>query len=164
VFKDAFAEFRTSIMPLFVLRLSSMESAQLLKAVQCLLFSYGPDRSIFVQSFLWTLFSHMSAVDDVVSGIAWSIFRQWVLTDPAPENCIFRVEQLKIAFFTLARSAEDDETLSEELAKLRDGIVDGCKSKGQARASRSSFLVKMGMAGVPGDLIIEQLNAMKRDG
>jgi hypothetical protein len=163
-FKDAFGDFRTAILPLFVLRLSSIQSVELLKAVQCLLFSYGPDRSIFVQSFLWTLFSHMSAIDNNVSGIAWSIFRQWVLTDPAPERCIFKVEELRDAFLTLAKSAEDNEGSCEELAMLREGVVGDAKAKRSVRARGSGLLVKMKLAGVPGDLIIERLIAMKREG
>jgi hypothetical protein len=51
VFNDAFGDFRTAIMPLFVLRLSSIRSVELLKAVQCLLLSSGPDRSILCRVF-----------------------------------------------------------------------------------------------------------------
>jgi hypothetical protein len=162
-FKNTFWEFRTSILPLFVLKLSSIQSAQLLKAVQCLLFSHGPDRSIFVQKFLWTLFSHMSAIDDYVSGTAWSIFRQWVLTDYAPEECIFAVQGLKGAFLTLAQSALDNAASSEELILLRDGFTGDPNIRKPLRSRGSGFFVKMKHIRVPGYRIMEELNMLMKE-
>jgi hypothetical protein len=166
-YRDSFGEFRMSFLPLFLVKLTPSQIIALLKAIQWLLFPYGKDKSNFVNDFIFSLFPLMGSSHGPIANMAWQVFRQWILCDPAPEKAILSSQNMKNSLLALAEDAEDKDSARGELARLREGIVASDPKVNRIMVARnrraSGIFGRIGLAEAPGALIIELLNGVRKE-